>query len=430
MNRPTILRILFLVTSLFITQTTWAQRSLEASLKEHVHILASDSLAGRAVGTEGEKAAAAYISRHFESCSLEFIYPNGIQDFSVINQHGDTLHSQNIVGIVVGNDPKLREEYIVIGAHYDHLGSQIITIDGRDSLIIYPGADDNALGVALLLELAKVAAQQPYLYKRSLVFVAFGAEEMGMIGSWYFVHRAFSPIDQTVFMINIDMIGRSGARNPFSAYTVAPNKELADLLQEVDVPPYMAPRVIETEYFPSDHQIFFANNIPVVLLTSGLHTDYHRPGDNPNLLDYGQAEQRMAYIKALLIQIANSDELPSSSGRPDDNMRIYSFGELDRLPRFQKGDEAQFVRQWVNKYLKYPNNAIAQGIQGRVLVRFVIEADGSITHVEVVESIDPLLDDEAIRVVSASPKWTPGRKKGKAVRAQCVVPVYFVLKRR
>ena len=434
MNKCTIWRLGLLVTgALFLGAPAWAQGSVESALREHVTVLTSDSLLGRGVGTAGEKRAAAYISRCLESYRLEFIYPKGVQDFLVVGQQGDTLSSQNIVAILVGSDPKLKEEYIVVGAHYDHLGSQNITIDGRDSLALYPGADDNASGVALLLEVAKAAAQQPYLFKRSLVFAAFGAEEMGMVGSWYFVNRAFAPIQQTVFMINMDMVGRSGSRNDFCAYTVAPHTELVNLLQMVDVLPNSMPKIVETDYFPSDHQNFFTNRIPAVLLTSGLHADYHRTGDVSNRLDYKEMENRLTYLTGLLQLAANENTLPSlasKSNHTQELSHIYSFGELSKLPTFQKGDVSKFMKEWVSKYVKYPNSAVAQGIQGRVLVQFVVEADGSVTHVEAAKSVDPLLDNEAVRVVAASPKWEAGRKNGKAVRSQCVVPVYFKLKRR
>jgi len=388
------------------------------------------------VGTEGEKKAANYISRCLESYRLEFIYPKGIQDFGVIGSQGDTLSSQNIVGIISGSDPILREEYIVIGAHYDHLGSRKITVNGRDSLALYPGADDNASGVAILLEMAKAAAQQPYLFKRSLVFVAFGAEEMGMIGSWYFVHRAFSSINQVVMMLNLDMLGRSGSRNPFSAYTVAPHDGLSHILHAtLGLPAAFQPVVRSTDYFPSDHIIFYQNHIPVVLFTSGIHSDYHTFGDKPHFLDYKEMEQRMTYLYSLLMLLANHDDLPRIQNIDQKEVEnpletVYSWTNVDRAPRFQRGDEKHFQQSWVNKYVRYPTRAIAQGIQGRVMVQFVIEANGAVTNVEVIESVDPLLDDEAVRVISASPRWTPGRKNGKPVRVRCAVPVYFMLTRR
>lgn len=415
----------------FLSQAGWAQPSSERALREHVHILTSDSLTGRRVGTEGEQRAAAYISHCFGLYGLEFLYPNGIQDFSVVSAQGDTLSSQNIIGLVVGSDPVLREEYIVVGAHYDHLGVHKITIDGKETEVIYRGADDNASGMAILLEMARAAAQQPYLFKRSLVFVAFGAEEMGMLGSWYFVNRAFTPINYVVLMLNLDMLGRSGTRNPFTAYTVAPSEGVANALHLVEDLPTMArPGVLGSDYFPSDHQHFFQYGIPTVLFTGGIHSDYHSPRDNPNLLDYHEMERRMAYIYAFLQQIANDESWDGEKSAAPSPEKVYPLSGVDKLPTFMKRDEAHFLKQWVNKYLKYPKSAVAQGIQGRVLVQFIIEADGSVTNVEVIESVDPLLDDEAIRVITASPKWSPGSKSGKNVRTRCVVPVYFVLKRR
>jgi len=106
------------------------------------------------------------------------------------------------------------------------------------------------------------------------------------------------------------------------------------------------------------------------------------------------------------------------------------MSSVDKPPTFQRGDERQFLKQWVNKYVKYPKSAIDRGIQGTVMVQFVIEANGEVNRVEVVESVDPLLDNEAVRVISASPKWKPGSKDGKSVPVRCVVPVYFVLKKR
>jgi len=428
-----------MVGALFVAFSGWgqpksqpvAQHNVEQALREHVSLLCADSLMGRKVGTEGEKRAAAYISRCFESSGLEFIYPNGVQDFSVVGQEGDTLSSQNIVGIVVGSDPLLREEYIVVGAHYDHLGAHKVTVDGKDSLVIYRGADDNASGVAILLEMAQAAARQAYLFKRSIVFVAFGAEEMGMVGSWYFVDRAFSPINQVVLMLNLDMLGRSGTRNAFSAYTVVPHEGLSNALQQAGANPLSSsPKVFNSDYFPSDHQHFFSHNIASVLFTGGLHSDYHTHRDTPNLLDYVEMNRRMVYVFSFLMQMANdptwNEEKRGVGTSPDG---VYSMSNVDQQPKFQKKDERHFLKEWVNKYLKYPNLAVSQGIQGRVLVQFIIEADGSVTHVEVVESVDQLLDDEAVRVVSASPKWSPGRKNGKNVRTRCQIPVYFVLKR-
>ena len=429
--------IFFGLCCLLISLPLFAQEPVELALKRHVNYLASEALEGRGAGTEAERKAGAYIARELASYGIELLYTNGIQDFSVVLRAGDTLQSQNIVAVLPGSDSLLREEYIVIGAHYDHLGRQLRMVDGVETWALYPGADDNASGVALMLELARMAASQPYMFKRSLVFVGFGAEEIGLFGSWYFVNRAFSQIENTVAMMNLDMLGRGGRSQPLVAYTVAPHAELTELLAlAADSPLSVQPRIEGSDYFPSDHRNFHAKGIPSVLFTSGLHADYHSVRDRPVFLDYAEMEGRLLYMYAFLQHIANTETAVSSWAKlttaQEHNQglaAIYNLSEVDKRPQFQHGEEAQFLKLWVHKYLKYPEVAIAQGIQGRVMVQFVIEANGAVSQVEVLKSLDPLLDDEAVRVVAASPKWKPATKNGTAVRCRYIIPVQFRLKR-
>ena len=428
-------RSLFLGVCLLLSLPLCAQESVEQALKRHVSYLASEALEGRGAGTEAERTAGTYIARELASYGIELLYTNGVQDFSVALREGDTLRTQNIVAVLPGTDSLLREEYIVIGAHYDHLGRQLRMVDGRETWNLYPGADDNASGVALLLELARMAAAQPYMFKRSLVFVGFGAEEIGLFGSWYFVNRAFSQIDKTVAMLNLDMLGRGGKAQPLVAYTVAPHAELTELLAlAANSPLSVQARIEGTDYFPSDHRHFHQKGIPSVLFTSGLHADYHSTRDKPALLDYPEMEGRLLYIYAFMQRIANTPSISSwaklSSAQGQGNAPIYNLSDVDKRPQFQHGEETQFLKLWVHKYLKHPEAAIAQGIQGRVMVQFVIEANGAVSQVEVLKSADPLLDDEAVRVVAASPKWKPATKNGEAVRCRMVVPVQFSLKRK
>ena len=429
-------RGVFLSLCLLASLSLYAQESVETALKRHVNYLASEALEGRGAGTAAERKAGSYIANELASYGIELLYTNGVQDFSVALGAGDTLHSQNIVAVLPGSDSLLREEYIVIGAHYDHLGKQIRQIDGQESTVLFLGADDNASGVAIMLELAKMAASRPYLFKRSLVFVGFGAEEIGLFGSWYFVNRAFSQIDNTVSMINLDMLGRSGSANPFVAYTVAPHTEITELLAiAAEAPLAVRPGIEGRDYFPSDHRNFYLKGIPSVLFTSGLHSDYHSVRDRPALLDYTEMEGRLMYLYAFLQQAANTETAISSWAKlstvPEQGRAatIYNLSEVDKRPQFQHGEEAQFLKLWVHKYLKYPDAAVAQGLHGRVLVQFVIEANGALSQVEVLRSVDPLLDNEALRVVAASPKWKPATKNGEAVRCRYVIPVQFSLKR-
>src|SRR5687767_11496350 len=175
--------------------------------------LASDKLEGRLTGTAGNDSAAAYIARRFASLKLEAPFPGYLQKFearSAADAHAGVAQAratQNVVGILRGADPTLREQYIVIGAHHDHLGrstTSALDPDARDA--IRNGADDNASGTAAVLELARLfVADRP---KRSVIFALFSGEEQGLLGSQYFVDNPPVPLSKITAMLNFDMVGR------------------------------------------------------------------------------------------------------------------------------------------------------------------------------------------------------------------------------
>lgn len=429
--------ILFLIFCLILSAAPLhAQDSFEDALEKHVKILSSPSMDGRAAGSAGELKAAAYIAKSFKDSGLEWMYPNGYQDFSFVDPAtSDTLNSQNVVAVVQGYDPKLRDEYIVVGAHYDQLGTYTMRVNGKDSTCIYPGADENASGVAALLELAAAAQQRHFLYKRSIIFVAFGAGEKGYMGSWYFTNRAF-PVSQVKMMVNLDRMGRSGANNEPMAFTGQSQYELERLLIRLTSEPYMPQvQVYGTNYFISDHQSFMDSDVPVCVFTTGMHQYHNTLRDIPQYLDYAQMDAFCQYIMLCLMETANGDDqlfVAEETQTPTDatQQNVFAYAEVDKAPQFMKNDVLGFSEQWIYKYLKYPEAAVRQGIRGRVMVAFIIEKDGSVTNVEVTHSVDPLLDDEAVRVISASPKWKPGEMHGEKVRVKVVVPVYFELTKR
>ena len=158
------------------------QMSARRSIEEHVAFLTSDSLAGRAAGSAGELAAANYIYATLQENGVTLLSPPGGDDFYMALSEGDTLHSRNIIGIVEGYDSSLKNEYVVIGAHIDHLGANTLTVDGKSQQQVYRGADDNASGVAALLEIAGKVANDAFLFRRSVIFAFFGAQERGMAG--------------------------------------------------------------------------------------------------------------------------------------------------------------------------------------------------------------------------------------------------------
>ena len=142
---------LLLAALLLAPASLFSQTEIQDALKRHVNVLTADSLMGRRGGSEGEKKAAAYISTRMQEYGLTLIFPGEGQDFSFVSTKGDTIYSRNILGIVEGTDKSLKNEYIVVGAHMDHLGFETIKYNGRDSVMIYRGADDNASGVACML---------------------------------------------------------------------------------------------------------------------------------------------------------------------------------------------------------------------------------------------------------------------------------------
>lgn len=418
-------KILALVLLLPFSAELFSQEKVESQLRMHVQALTADSLMGRAVGTKGEGMAADYICKMFEKSDITTLYGPSGQDFSFVGVKGDTIKSKNIIAVVEGYDPLLRNEYILIGAHYDHLGANKMVIDGKETTQIYRGADGNASGVATMLEVAKMVKDETFNFKRSVIFAAFGAGEPGQMGSWYFVNRAFNYTDKIDLMINLDMVGRSGGENYPQVYTVRPGVELSTLLKDVaDLPVMITPKISATDYMRSDHQTFCTEGIPVVLVTTGRHKNNNSVRDVPEDLDYSSMAGISRYVFELAKSAANQQEK-----RIENTGKVYATSDLDESPTFLRGDQRQFLNKWVYDYIRYPKSAIDAGIQGRVIVEFIIEKNGEVSSVEVTKSVDDALDAEAVKVVKASPKWKPGIKGGEPVRVKIAVPIEFKLKR-
>ena len=209
---------------------------------------------------------------------------------------------KNVVGVIRGADPVKSREAIVLGAHYDHLG-----LGGRFSLAenaigqVHNGADDNASGTAAIIEMAKLAAANRARLPRSLVFVTFAGEEVGLLGSRYYVNHPAFPLDQTLAMLNLDMVGRAGGRIFVSGTDTAP-----DLTAEVQAAAGDLPLKVSLTGEgsavggASDNMSFSLQRIPSIFFFSGLHADYHRPTDDWEKIDAegGAAVASLAYALA------------------------------------------------------------------------------------------------------------------------------------
>lgn len=405
-----------------------------ASLKSHLRYLSSAMLEGRKAGSEGEKLAAEYVSGALSSYGVDVLSPASGELFGIRAENGDTLTSRNVVGFVHGYDKKLRDSYIVVGARLDNLGTMTMTVDGRPVERIYYGANGNASGLSVMLELARMVQTNAVLFRRSVLFVAFGASNETFAGSWYFLNRAFSDVANIDAMVNLDMLGTG--YHGFYAYTSS-NADMNSLLGRLsaELQPIL-PELTAAEPYPSDHRAFYSKEIPSVLFTTGRYPEHNTERDTQAVIDYEMMERELEYIYNFTLALANTEDAPAF--RPDETLRqglsrddVVSFYDCDQRPVFlHSSDPKDFLEKWVYQYLKYPAEAVRDGIQGRVMVDFIIEKDGRVTGVKVVKGVSEELDAEAVKVVSASPKWKPGRVNGNKVRTSLTIPVEFRLEKK
>lgn len=406
--------------------------SVEENLIRHAEYLTSDKLKGRKAGSEGERIAAKYLYDELKSCGLQMLSGVDGDEFYIVSD-GDSLKSRNISGIVEGYDPVLKNEYIVIGANLDNIGTNVLTVNGRKVDQVFPGADANASGVACLIELARKISSSSFMFRRSVIFVGFGAKEEGMAGSWYFVNRSFGQKSDISMMVDMNMVGRSGPGNCFTYYTCVPNTDITNAVLRTDNKlSFMQPQIGSGRVPTSDYLAFYEQEIPVALFTTGVHSDIYTVRDRADALDYGVMEGVCEYLYSFVMDVAMMEDkvMRPAKTQTEGGKVTYSPYDVDKAPEFFKGDERHFLESWVYVYLRYPEEAIIMGTQGVVNVEFVVEADGTVTNVKVVRGVDELLDKEAVRVVSVSPKWRPAIKNGEKVRVKYSLPIEFRLKKR
>ncbi len=215
-------------------------------------------------------------------------------------------YSNNIIGITYGSDAKLKNEYIVVGAHYDHLGISPLRNNPLSSPQIHNGADDNASGVAGMLELMRIVQQMPEKPKRSIIWVAFTAEELGLIGSRVFVENPPVPWNQITAMINFDMIGRLNENSPrLTISGTGTAKIFKPMINKLATNQSFHIIMNPDGEGPSDHASFFRKRIPVLFFNSGLHEDYHQPTDDADKINYNGMKDIVNFAYQLLLDLAN-----------------------------------------------------------------------------------------------------------------------------
>lgn len=401
-------------------------------MKKDVAVLCSDSLAGRLTGTEESMRAARYIYERFSDMGLTMLDPSPGDAFSLTLTGGDTVNSVNVMAYIEGYDPDYNNEIILVGAHYDHLGVSQLSVDGKNTDIVYPGADNNASGCAVMLEIADILSRKAFLLKRSVLFVAFGASEQGLLGSWYFTHGANAISGNVKMMVNLDMLGRSGDGNSLKLFTMNHDSFMSDLLHEITfMQTGVEPELIENDIVASDHRMFYGSGVPVTLFTTGMHRDYNTPRDTPEKLDYSSMWSIARYISIFVEKYATADKLPvavASVKLTEAGSSVYSLYDVDTRPTFLNGSEKSFLDKWVYYYIKYPESSLKNGVQGTVIVEFTVGSNGEVRDVHVTRGLDEAIDAEVEKVVSASPKWKPAKKGGEKVAVKISLPVEFRLK--
>ena len=196
---------------------------------------------------------------------------------------GETVALKNVIGVIPGTDPKLAGESLVIGAHYDHFGRGAYADAASERGKVHPGADDNASGLAVMLELARSLAGQPR--PRSIVFIAFSGEELGRLGSRHYVqHAKRYPMHQVIGMVNLDTVGRLGKR-PLTVFGVDTADEWVHILRGAGYVTGVTVKPVAGDFGSSDQTSFIEAGVPAIQLFSGAHADIHRPGDTPDKID-------------------------------------------------------------------------------------------------------------------------------------------------
>ncbi|MBJ7882124.1 M20/M25/M40 family metallo-hydrolase [Gelidibacter salicanalis] len=285
----------------------------ENELKDHISFLASEKNAGRFPGTKANRAVVSYIQKDFKKQGLLPLGKSYRQKFKAKLRVAKgvpekrLVKTSNVVAFVEGTDPLLKDEYIILGAHYDHLGMGGPSSKSDQKNTIHYGADDNASGTAALLEIAEKIAANKQSLKRSVIFIAFGAEEQGLLGSQYFVDNPLVPLTQIKLMINMDMVGRLNTANHVYMNGAGTFPGGVALLQNLGESLGLTPVVHAGSVGGSDHVSFYKAGLSVLGIHTGAHPQYHRPEDTVDLINFPGHKQVSDFIYTAIMQLATTN---------------------------------------------------------------------------------------------------------------------------
>jgi len=314
-------------------QQAFAQTTIsETNLRNHVTFLASDKLKGRGTATKEEQKAAKYLAKQFKKAGLQPKGDNGswFHEFSfkkpqdphgTVSADAPVLKSRNVAAYLDNGAPNT----IIIGAHYDHLGlgHDRNSLEANSVGKIHNGADDNASGTAGVLELARYFAQNGVREQHNFLFLCFSGEELGLLGSKKYVETPTVDLSKVHFMLNMDMIGRLNEDNRMVVGGVGTAPNFVPLLNSLNTSD-LSIKQDSAGIGPSDHTSFYLKNIPVLFFFTGQHTDYHKPSDDVEKVNFTGQKAILNYAVRLIDALDKAPKLvfQETKSKPEDTPRF------------------------------------------------------------------------------------------------------------
>ncbi len=317
------------------------------SMRGHLSFLASDALEGRGTPSRGLDIAAEYIAAQFRRARLE---PGGERDYfqtNLVTPRGTTTPASvhNVIGVLRGSDPALRDTGYLLTAHYDHLGSRPVDPENLRADVIFNGANDDGSGTVSVIEIAAALASLKERPRRSLVFIAFYGEERGLLGSRYYGAHPTFPLSGTLGQINLEQVGRTddteGPRVNAASMTGFDYSDLGGVFaaagKKLGVEVSGHPRNSDSFFGRSDNQALAELGVPAhTLCTSFMFPDYHRPGDHWDKVDYENMARVDRMVALGLLTLANSPREPrwnSENGKAQRYLEAWRARQPPAQPR-------------------------------------------------------------------------------------------------
>ena len=309
-----------------------------ASLKGHLYFLASDLLEGRGSPSRGLDIAAEYIADQFRRSGLEPVGDDDYFQTTTLKVRGGTEEQKvrNVIGVLRGSDPKLKDTYVMVTAHYDHLGVRL----SNGVNVIYNGANDDGSGAVSVVELASAISSMKVRPKRSIIFMTFFGEERGELGSAYYGKHPVLPIKDTIADVNLEQVGRTddteGPRVAAASMTGYDYSQVGDIFaaagKVTGIQVQKHPRFSDAFFSRSDNQAIAYFGVPAhTICTAFVYPDYHKPSDHRDKVDYENMAKVDRMVALGLIMLADSEAEPKwNEANPKTSVYVKAWKELHK----------------------------------------------------------------------------------------------------